>query len=109
MHIIRIRIFTQEKMNGYGYILNLDGEKYFIAGDTDNIDEIQNIKCDVALLPIGGTYTMNCEEAASLANVIEAKIVIPTHYGLVMGTGGKKEGEKFAKLVKDKEVQVFIK
>lgn len=96
-------------MNGCGYILTLDNEKYFIAGDTDNVDEIQNIKCDVALIPIGGTYTMNYKEAASLANTIDAKVIIPTHYGTVMGTGGKNEGEKFAKLVKNKEVQVLIK
>lgn len=89
--------------------MNLDGERIFIAGDTDNIVEIQDITCDVALLPVGGTYTMNYEEAASLANVIDAKIVIPTHYGEVLGCGGKKEGEKFAKLVKDKEVQILIK
>lgn len=63
----------------------------------------------MALLPIGGTYTMNYKEAGVLANSIDAKVIVPTHYGSVMGTGGKREGEKFAKLVKNKEVLVFIK
>ena len=50
-----------------------DGEKYYIAGDTDNVPEIQNVECDIALLPVGGTYTMNYKEAANLANEIKPK------------------------------------
>lgn len=87
--------------------MSLDGERIYIAGDTDNIDEIQDISCDVALIPIGGTYTMNYKEAAKLANVIEAKIIIPTHYGSIVGK--KSDGEKFAKLIENKEVRVLIK
>lgn len=85
----------------------MDGESHYIAGDTDNIDEIQNIECDVAFIPVGGTYTMDYEEAANLTNTINAKAVIPTHYGSIVGR--KEDGEKFAKLVKGKEVLVFIR
>lgn len=49
---------------------------------------------------------MNCEEAASLANTINAKLVIPTHYGSIVGT--KQDGEKFKSIVKNKEVLVQI-
>lgn len=108
MHIIRIRSFTPKVIIGFGYILNLDEERIFVAGDTDNIEELQGIRCDVALLPVGGTYTMNYKEAADLANMIDAKVVIPTHYGEILGCGGKKEGKKFEGLVKNKEVQVFV-
>lgn len=90
-----------------GFIIELDGIKYYIAGDTDNVPEIQKIKCDVALLPVGGTYTMSVEEAAELTNLIDAKYVIPTHYGEIVGE--KTDGEKFAKLVKNKEVIIKIK
>lgn len=100
MHITKIKHFIQKKINGCGYIITLDGKRYYIAGDTDNIKEIQNVKCDVALIPVGGTYTMDYEEAAELANTIDAKTVIPTHYGCIVGD--KKDGEKFAKLVKGK-------
>ncbi|MBO5178945.1 MAG: MBL fold metallo-hydrolase [Clostridia bacterium] len=93
------------KENGWvGFIINLDGMEYFVAGDTDNVPEIRNVKCDVALLPVGGTYTMNVEEAAGLANVIDAKAVVPTHYGVIVG--GKEDGSKFEKLVSNKRVEI---
>ena len=95
--------FHPKENNWVGFIINLDGIEYFVAGDTDNITEIRNVKCDVALLPIGGTYTMTVEEAAELANVIDAKIVVPTHYGVIVGN--MDDGERFAKLVK-KNVEI---
>lgn len=86
--------------------MDIDNAKYYIAGDTDNINEIQNINCDVAFIPVGGTYTMNYEEAAELANTINSKLIIPTHYGEIVGD--KEDGKKFAKLIKNKEVKVYI-
>lgn len=86
--------------------MEVNHKTYYIAGDTDNIDEIQNIECDVALIPIGGTYTMDYQEAASLANTIKAKLVIPTHYGSIVGE--KTDAIKFKKLIKNKEVKILI-
>ncbi|MCI9365654.1 MAG: hypothetical protein HFJ54_03435 [Clostridia bacterium] len=103
---MKIKTFILRRKGGFGYVINLDGIRYYIAGDTDNIKEIQNIECDVALIPIGGTYTMNYEEAAKLANTINAKIVIPTHYGDIVGS--KEDSAKFKELVKQKEVIVQI-
>lgn len=82
-----------------GYIINLNGIKYYIAGDTDITEENKKLKCDVAFLPIGGIYTMNCKEAASLANTIEPKIAIPTHYGEIVGR--IEDAEIFEKLLKE--------
>lgn len=94
------------KENGWvGFIINLDGVEYFIAGDTDNVPEIRNVKCDIALLPVGGTYTMTVEEAADLANAIDAKVVVPTHYGVIVGNAN--DGEKFAELVNNKKVEII--
>lgn len=90
-----------------GYIIELDGVKYYIAGDTDNIKELKDVECDVAFLPVGGKYTMGYAEAAGLANTIKAKIVVPTHYGCIVGE--KEDAEKFAKLVREKEVRILIK
>ena len=90
-----------------GYIIELDGVKYYIAGDTDNIKELKDVECDVAFLPVGGKYTMGYAEAAGLANTIKAKIVVPTHYGCIVGI--KEDAEKFAKLVREKEVRILIK
>lgn len=97
--------FHPKENNWVGFIINLDGEKYYIAGDTDNIPEIQNVECDVAFLPVGGTYTMNYEEAANLANAIKAKIVIPTHYGVIVGED--EDAIKFKELVKNNEVKII--
>lgn len=91
--------------NWVGYIIELSGNKYYIAGDTDNISEIQNIKCDIAFLPIGGEFTMNAKEAADLANNIECKIVVPTHYLELVGT--KEDLEEFINIA-NKKIEVLI-
>lgn len=83
-----------------GYILEISDKKYYVAGDTDITEENKKIKCDVAFLPIGGTYIMNYEEAAHLANIINPKIVVPTHYGSIIGTN--EDADKFAKLLNKK-------
>jgi len=80
-----------------GYILEINNIRYYIAGDTDVTDENKQVKCDVALIPVGGTYTMDYIEAAELANIIKPKIVIPTHYGSIVGN--KNDGVEFKKLV----------
>jgi len=91
--------------NWVGYIIEMNGIKYYIAGDTDNISEIQNIKCDIAFLPIGGEFTMNAKEAAELANSIDCKIVVPTHYAEIVGT--KEDLEEFMNLT-NKQIEVLI-
>ena len=79
------KAFHPKENQWVGYIISLDGKKYYIAGDTDAVPEIQKIKCDVAFLPIGGTYTMNVKEAVELTKTIEAEVIVPTYYGMVVG------------------------
>jgi len=98
--------FHPKANNWVGYIIELDGKKYYIAGDTDNVPEIQKVECDVAFIPVGGTYTMNKEEAKELAKILNAKVIVPTHYGLIVGE--KTDGENFAKSIKNKKVEVLI-
>lgn len=88
--------YHKKEYGWVGYVVYLD-KIYYIMGDTDNIKEAENIKCDYLFIPIGGTYTMNYEEAAELTNIIKPKIVIPTHYGSIVGD--KDDYEKFIKLV----------
>ena len=80
-----------------GYIITLDGIRYYIAGDTDITEENRKVKCDVAFVPVGGTYTMNYSEAAELVNIIKPKIAVPIHYGSVVGT--KQDATNFIKLL----------
>lgn len=63
-----------------GYLLTINGKNIYHAGDTDFIPEMKEIRnLDVALLPIGGTFTMNIEEAVKAAITIKPKVVIPMH------------------------------
>ena len=88
-----------------GYIVNLDQTTYYIAGDTDITEENRQVKCDVAFVPIGGTYTMTYSEAAELINEIKPQIAVPIHYGLIVGN--KEDANNFANLV-DKEIECKI-
>ena len=86
------------KENGWvGYIIEFKGIRYYIAGDTDITEENKQVKCDVAFVPVGGTYTMNYSEAAELVNIIKPKIAVPIHYGSVVGT--KQDATNFIKLL----------
>ena len=69
-----------------GYLLILNDITYYIPGDTDVIEELKELNADVIFLPVGGTYTMNREEAVELANTIKPKYAIPIHYGLAVGS-----------------------
>ena len=86
------------KENGWvGYIIIINGIIYYIAGDTDITEENKQVKCDVAFVPVGGTYTMDFKEAAQLINEIQPKIAIPIHYGSVVGTN--QDATDFVKLL----------
>ncbi|MCS7130744.1 MAG: MBL fold metallo-hydrolase [Archaeoglobaceae archaeon] len=74
------------KSGGLGYIVNLDGVKIYHAGDTDRIPEMRGITVDIALLPAGGTYTMDLNEAIKAAQEIKAEVYIPMHYGAIPNT-----------------------
>ena len=71
----------------------MNGTRYYVAGDTDINADVMQVQCDVALLPVGGTYTMTAEEAAKLAVKIQPEVAIPTHYGDIVGD--PKDGERF--------------
>lgn len=99
--------FHPKENNWVGYVINFDETKYYFAGDTDFTPEMKKVSADVAFLPVGGTYTMNRQEAAEAANTIKPKIVVPMHFGHIVGT--KKDGEKFKSLIdKSIEVQILI-
>ena len=91
-----------------GYILNIDEKKYYIMGDTDVNEDNSNIECDVLFIPIGGKFTMYYKEAADYTNSINPSVVIPTHYGLIVGDVDL--GEKFKELINfNIECELYIK
>ena len=69
------------KGEGVGYIIEAEGKRIYHSGDTDAIPEMEQVKgVDYALLPIGGTYTMDLDEAKKAQEIIQAKTIIPMHY-----------------------------
>ncbi len=101
-----LKPFHLKSAKWVGYILKIDGQRVYVAGDTDVTKENKQIKCDIALIPIGGTYTMDAKKAAELVNIMQPDIVIPIHYGSIVGK--KEDADVFAANVK-KPVKVEIK
>lgn len=89
--------FHPKENNWVGYIIEIEDIKYYIAGDTDIVDENRKVRCDVAFVPIGGTFTMDFKEAAMLIKEIKPKIAVPIHYGSLVGT--KQDALEFSKLL----------
>ncbi len=88
-----------------GYVLELAGATYYHAGDTDHTPELDEVRTDVALLPIGGTYTMDVDQAAGLARSIAPRVAVPMHFGFVVGSA--KDGELFRDAAAPVEVAVL--
>jgi L-ascorbate metabolism protein UlaG (beta-lactamase superfamily) len=85
--------------SGIGYVFSIEGKRIYHAGDTDSIPEMGDLgEIDLALLPVGGTYTMDSREAAEAADKIGAELTIPMHWGGIVGT--RKDAEEFKRLAK---------
>jgi L-ascorbate metabolism protein UlaG (beta-lactamase superfamily) len=102
--------FHPKTNNWVGYIFELNGKKIFHAGDTDFIPEmkaLKNLNLDIAMLPIGGVYTMEVKEAAEATNAIEAKITVPMHYRELNPDNWHELEEDFKNLVTNSEVVIL--
>lgn len=88
-----------------GFVLKMDGTTVYFAADTDFIPEMKSIKCDIALLPVSGTYVMTAEEAAEAARALNPKIAVPMHYGAIVGS--EEDARKFKSLVKNCQVEII--
>jgi L-ascorbate metabolism protein UlaG (beta-lactamase superfamily) len=102
----RLKPFHPKRNGWNGYIVAMDGIRYYVAGDTDHIKELSAVSCDVAMVPIGGTYTMTAKEAAKIINEISPAVAIPTHYGSIVGK--PEDADIFRKHV-DPKIQVETK
>ena len=102
--------FHTKERDWVGYIVTLDGETYFVTGDTDGNEDNSSVKCDILLVPCGGKYTFDAEEATAFTCKIKPRKVILTHYTDVPGES--EIGEKFKQMVQDTmqdvEVEVML-
>ncbi|MEX0833540.1 MAG: MBL fold metallo-hydrolase [Actinomycetota bacterium] len=87
------RRFHPKSKGWLGFVVDIGGTRVYHAGDTDHAPELDDVRADVALLPIGGTFTMSPPEAAGLAKAMSPEVVIPLHYGFV--SGSQRDAEVF--------------
>ncbi len=102
--------YHPQKNGWVGYIINVNNKKIYHAGDTDFITEMKDLessKLDVAILPMGGTYTMDVEDMIQAANAIKAKITIPMHYRHLLGEQYKAAEERIKKEIINSKVLIL--
>lgn len=81
------KAFHPKANDWLGALIEMDGTRVYYAGDTDQIDEMDGLSdIDVALLPVGGTYTLDAAEAAAACEAIACKAAIPYHFGDIVGS-----------------------
>ncbi len=98
--------FHKKEYNWVGYIVKVDDDLIYVAGDTDCTEEAKSVKCDIACVPIGGTYTMTSHEAADLIKTIKPKVAIATHYKTIVGA--LEDAYEFQKALKNEDIEVNI-
>jgi L-ascorbate metabolism protein UlaG (beta-lactamase superfamily) len=88
--------FHPKEKNWLGFIITVDGERVYHAGDTDLIPEMKDLKVDIALLPVSGTYVMTAPEAVEAAKQIRPKVAVPMHFNAIVGSKADAEAFKEA-------------
>ena len=78
--------FHPRSQDWVGYIVELDGLRIYHTGDSDLIDEMRDVNCHVALVPVSGTYVLTAAEAVEAVRLIEPEIAIPMHWGDIVGS-----------------------
>ena len=89
-----------------GYLITIDKKRIYHCGDSDFIEEMNNLDIDILLIPVSGTYVMTAAEAAEATKKIKPRIAIPMHYGSIIGS--KEDAEKFKNLVEKEGIKVEI-
>lgn len=98
--------FHSKSQQGLGFIIKTSLGDIYHCGDTDFVPEMKQIKCDIALLAVSGVYVMDSHEAAEAAKTIKPKIVIPMHYGEIVGT--TNDAKELENLLKDTDIEVVL-
>jgi L-ascorbate metabolism protein UlaG (beta-lactamase superfamily) len=90
--------FHPREKNWLGFVVEVGSKQIYYAGDTDLTNEMKSLKnIDVALLPVGGTYTMNAAESAEATKYINPGLAIPYHWGDIVGS--RDDAVQFAEKV----------
>jgi L-ascorbate metabolism protein UlaG (beta-lactamase superfamily) len=108
-NIVEGRLQSHPQESGWvGYVIDLGGNSYYHAGDTDHLPELEKVRAHVTFLPIGGgAFTMDGAEAAGLAKAIGPQIAVPMHFGFVDGCRGEGEADIFRREADPVKVDVL--
>ena len=105
--------FHPKEEGWMGYLVQMEDVLIYHAGDTDIIPEMQKLtgykqagKHFVALLPIGGRFTMNAEESANAAEIIKPTLAVPMHFGSIVGNDD--DAKEFVELCKEQGINAEI-
>ena len=99
------KAFHTQSKGWVGYVINIDGKRVYVMGDTDDNEDVRAVQTDVLFVPIGGIYTMDMHEAAAYTNAVKPAKVVPLHYGALDDT--RRSAEGFAELI-DSDIEVRI-
>ena len=99
--------FHPKEDNKVGFLVSIKGISIYHTGDSDFIPEMSDLRPDILLVPVSGTYVMTAREAAQATESIKPKIAIPMHYGSIVGS--ENDATEFKNLVKSCEVQILTK
>ncbi len=89
------KLFHPRRKGWLGYIIIIDGISIYYGGDTDALPEMKDFgPVDIALLPVGGRFTMDCREAATAVKMLKPATTIPYHWGDIIGS--RDDAERFA-------------
>ncbi|MGM5484310.1 MAG: MBL fold metallo-hydrolase [Nanobdellota archaeon] len=111
IHAYNRKLDYHPRKNGWvGFLIDMLGDRIYFAGDTDHIKEMKDLEdVSIAVLPIGGTYTMGVGQAVEAALDIQPKQVIPMHYGDIVGGESFAEDFRAALRERDPSIEVYIK
>jgi len=90
--------FHQKEMGHVGFVVTLDGVRIYHAGDCDAFPHMRDISCDIALLPVSGTYVMDPMEAVDACLMLKPQVAIPMHWGDPDVAGSRADAELFKKI-----------
>jgi len=99
--------FHPKEDDKIGFVISIGETSIYHTGDSDLIPEMNDIKPDILLVPVSGTYVMTAQEAARAVEKIKPKVAIPMHYGTLVGR--VDDAKEFRNMVKSCEVQILTK
>ena len=81
-----VKKFHPREKGHVGYVLTVGGQRIYHAGDTDAIPEMRDLRPDIAMIPVSGTYVMDVDEALEAVKLLNPGLAIPMHYGAIVGS-----------------------